>query len=965
MSIDLECYSSVDLKECGLYKYAESPDAEILLFGYSVNGDPVKVVDVACGEKIPDDILRAIADQNITKWAWNASFERIFLSIWMKRNYPQYFEGYGSPDDTVGNYLNPVSWCCTMTWAAYLGLPLSLDAAGAALKLSEQKMSEGKSQIRFFSVPRTPTKNNPATRNYPLDDIEKWETFKAYNKRDVEVEMQIQHKQRNFPVPDFVWEEYHLSEMINDRGILIDTAVAENAIDFDRRTKNELMARMIELTGLGNPNSTQQLTGWLKEKGIETDSLDKKAVIALLEDCPDDVAEVLRLRQQVSRSSVKKYQKMMQTQCADGRARGMFQFYGANRTGRFAGRHIQLQNLPKNHMDDLAEARAIVKNSDYRMMSLLYEDIPDTLSQLIRTAFIPKPGYDYIVCDFSAIEARVLAFLAGEQWRLDVFSRGDDIYCASASAMFKVPVEKHGQNSELRQKGKVAELACIAEGELVLTNHGLIPIESVTLDDLVWDGKEFVAHEGVIYKGEREVITYEGLTATPDHLVFIEGEQEPVQFGIAAASGSHLIQTGDGRRAIRLGEDYKPGKKMERKAESLLCSDEMPGLRNGSVAESEQPDQRALEGMPELLSARTCSKMADEKAHCRETTMRKPIYTKLLQLWRQRNKIRFPKCTGGRSLFDRYFRNSGQEHGAGSHRRQWGLRSWKYQVCHEGGESGKSQDNRSQPLRTGILALFRKRGKTEAFGWADKGRYNSGCRDCCGEQAEKLAYNKRTARLYDIRNAGRHHRFTVSGKLVHNCGYGGSVGAMKAMGGLEMGLTEDELQTIVNNWRNSNPRIVQFWWDVDRCVKETIRERMTTQTHGIKFSYKSGMMFILLPSGRSLAYAMPRIGENKFGGESVTYMGTDSSKKWSRIESYGPKFVENIVQAISRDILVCAMQSLSDYYIVGHVHDEVIIECSPETTIKEISELMGRTPPWLPGIELLGNGYRCAFYMKD
>ena len=656
IDIDIETFSSVDLKDGGVYKYSEAPDAELLLFGYSVDGSPVGVVDVAMGEKIPEDIIKAIADDAVIKYAYNASFERIFLSVWLKRNYPQYFKSYGDSGDTVGNYLNPVSWRCSMTWAAYMGLPLSLEAVGAALKLTEQKMGEGKSLIRYFCTPRTPTKNNPATRNYPADDPAKWETFKTYNKRDVEVEIQVQHKLRNFPVPDFIWDEYHLSEKINDRGILIDQAMAENAISFDSKVRNELMARMIDLTGLDNPNSTQQLTGWLKDKGIETDSLDKKAVIALLEDCPDDVAEVLRLRQQVSRSSVKKYQKMMMTMCEDGRARGMFQFYGANRTGRFAGRHIQLQNLPKNHMDDLAEARAIVRNGDYEMMKLLYEDIPDTLSQLIRTAFIPKPGYGFIVCDFSAIEARVLAFLAGEQWRLDVFSRGDDIYCASASAMFKVPVEKHGQNAELRQKGKIAELAL---------------------------------------------------------------------------------------------------------------------------------------------------------------------------------------------------------------------------------------------------------------------------------------------------------------------GYGGAVGALKAMGAIDMGLDETELQPLVDMWRASNPNIISFWWDVDRCVKETVRLHSDTETHGIKFSYKSGMMFILLPSGRSLAYAMPRIGENKFGGESVTYMGTDSSKKWSRIESYGPKFVENIVQAISRDILVYAMQSLSDYYIVGHVHDEVIIECRPETTIKEISELMGRTPPWLTGIELLGNGYRCSFYMKD
>lgn len=656
LSIDLETFSSVSLKDCGVYKYAESQDAEILLFGYSADGAPVTVIDVAQGEKIPEDILAALSDDTVTKWAYNATFERIFLSIWLQRNYPEHFSSYSIPEDTVRKYLDPSSWRCTMTWAAYMGLPLSLEQVGAVLKLSEQKMSEGKNLIRFFSVPRTPTKNNPATRNYPSDAPDRWETFKEYNKRDVEVEMQIQQRLSRFPVPDFVWDEYHLSEEINDRGILIDQTMVENAIAIDNHVRSDLMEEMKELTNLDNPNSNQQLQGWLRGKGIVSDSLDKKAIKELLPTVSADIQEVLQLKQQISRSSVKKYQKMMDTVCIDGRARGMFQFYGANRTGRWAGRHIQLQNLPQNHLKDLAEARQIVRSGDYELLSMLYEDIPDTLSQLIRTAFIPKPGYQFYVSDFSAIEARVLAHISGEKWRSDVFRRGEDIYCASAQAMFHVPVEKHGQNAHLRQRGKVAELAL---------------------------------------------------------------------------------------------------------------------------------------------------------------------------------------------------------------------------------------------------------------------------------------------------------------------GYGGAVGALKAMGALENGMEESELQPLVNMWRESNPNIVALWWDVDNAAKNCIRMRTKTETHGIRFTYESGFMFITLPSGRRLAYAKPRIGENQFGGESITYMGIDTQKKWSRIESYGPKIVENITQAISRDILAYAMRTLSHCFICGHVHDELIIECSPEVSLEAICEQMGRTPPWIPGIGLRGDGYRCGFYMKD
>lgn len=657
LSLDLETYSSVSLKKAGVYPYAESPDFEILLFGYSVNGGSVQVVDIACGEQIPKPVLSALTDDAVLKWAFNASFERICLSYWLQRHHPEHFKSYSIPEDSVRNYLNPEAWRCSMVWSAYIGLPLSLEGAGAVLKLDDQKLCEGKDLIRYFCVPCAPTKSNGSrTRNLPEHAPDKWALFKKYNQRDVEVEMAIQQRLRRYPVPDFVWEEYHLDQEINDRGIAIDMGIVENAICMDERSKAELSDKMKSCTSLENPNSVMQLKSWLSEHGMETDSLGKKAVVSMLKDAPADLQKVLELRLQLSKRSVKKYTAMQDTLCADGRARGMFQFYGANRSGRWAGRHIQLQNLPQNHLPDLEEARSLVKAGNYDALQLLYEDIPDTLSQLIRTAFVPKEGYKFIVSDFSAIEARVLSFLAGETWRMEVFETGGDIYCASASQMFHVPVKKHGQNAHLRQKGKIAELAL---------------------------------------------------------------------------------------------------------------------------------------------------------------------------------------------------------------------------------------------------------------------------------------------------------------------GYGGSVGALKAMGALEMGLQEKELQSLVASWREANPKIVQFWWDVDRAAKEAIRLRTEAETHGIRFIYQSAMLFIELPSGRRLSYVKPRIGENQFGGEAITYEGTGSTKKWERIESYGPKVVENITQAISRDILAYAMKTLSHCFIVAHVHDELIIECPKAVSLKAICDQMGRTPPWIESLALRADGYETMFYKKD
>lgn len=643
ISWDLETYSSVDLTKCGVYRYCESEDFEILLAAYSIDGGAVQVTDLACGEKLPQEILDALEDETVEKWSYNSQFERICLSRLL--GYP------------AGDYLAPASWRCSMVWASTLGLPRSLESVGAVLGLEKQKLTEGKDLIRYFCVPCRPTKaNGGRTRNRPEHDPEKWKRFKAYNLRDVETEMQIQKRLSNFPVPDAIWEEYHLDQEINDRGIGVDMELVRQAIAIDAHSRERLTAAMRELTELENPNSVQQMKQWLADHGMKTDTLGKKAVAELVKTAPEPLREVLSLRQQLAKSSVKKYTAMENAVCADSRAHGMFQFYGANRTGRFSGRLIQLQNLYKNTMPDLAQARALVRSGNYEALSMLYEDIPDTLSQLIRTAFVPQDGRKFIVADFSAIEARVIAWFAGEQWRLKVFEDGGDIYCASASQMFHVPVEKHGINGHLRQKGKIAELAL---------------------------------------------------------------------------------------------------------------------------------------------------------------------------------------------------------------------------------------------------------------------------------------------------------------------GYGGSVGALKAMGALEAGMTEEELQPLVDSWREANPNIVRFWWDVDRAVKDCIMQRVPTETHGLHFDYRSAMLFITLPSGRRLAYVKPRIGENQFGGESVTYMGVGGTKKWERLESYGPKFVENIVQGTARDILCYAMQTLKNCSIVAHVHDEIIIEADRRMSVAAVCEQMGRTPPWAKGLKLRADGYECEFYQKD
>lgn len=655
LEIDLETRSDRDITKCGVYAYADSPYFAITLMSVAVDGGAVQLYDLSNGDCVPENILSALVDESVVKRAFNVNFERVCLSKYLREEYPQIFRSYSVSGDTVGDYLSPVGWQCTMIHCRTLGLPSTLAAAGAALKLEQQKMPEGKALIKYFCVPYATVDGIPQFHT-SADAPDKWETFKTYNKQDVEAELAIDQRLSRFPVPDFIWEQFYLDQEINDRGIRVDMELVDAALTLDAQAKATLSAEMHRLTGIENPNSVYQLLEWLAEHGYQSDCLNKSAVRELLKTAKEPVKSVLELRLMLSKSSVRKYQAMQTAACSDHRARGMFSFYGASRTGRWAGRIIQLQNLPQNHIPDLTDARETVKHGYYDEVEMFYEDVPDTLSQLIRTAFVPRPGYKFIVADFSAIEARVIAWLAGEQWRMDAFANGEDIYCASASKMFGVPVVKHGENGHLRQKGKVAELAC---------------------------------------------------------------------------------------------------------------------------------------------------------------------------------------------------------------------------------------------------------------------------------------------------------------------GYGGSVGAMKAMGGDVLNLSDAELKQIVTDWRNASPHIVKFWWAVDDAIKTAIRRKTATETHELRFSCQSGMLFITLPSGRKLCYAHPQIGENRFGGESVTYMGVGTSKKWEHIESYGPKFVENIVQAVARDLLMFSMQTLSHCFIVGHIHDEMIIEADRRMSLDEVCRQMSRTPEWAKGLLLRADGYECEFYRKD
>jgi DNA polymerase len=953
--IDIETYSSTPIDN-GVYEYAADPDFQVLLFGYSIDKEPVKVVDLAEGEKLSDELTAVLTDPKVLKHAHNAAFERVCLSRFL-----------GMP---VGTYLDPAQWRCTMVKCAYYGLPLKLENAGIALKIDRKKFADtGKKLIKKFCVPS----GGGRPECYPEENPIEWETFKEYNVRDVEAEIDIDNA-----LPDIryekLWDEYAADQRINDNGALIDTVLVSSLVKINEDIDAEHLRRFKELTYVDNPKSITQLKAWFAAKGYSMTSLDKKTVSDLSKTCKDpEVLEVLKLRQLTGKSSITKYTAMQNliANAPDHRARGCFQFYGSH-TGRWAGRHIQLQNLPRNYLEELDSARQLVRSGDRETLELLYDNLPQVFSELIRTAIIAPEGKTLIVADFSAIEARVIAWVAGEQWKLQAFKDGKDLYCSTASAMFGVPVKKGGINGELRAKGKIAELACIAEGSLVLTDKGLIPIEQVTTDMKLWDGEEWVEHEGVIDKGIREVITYEGLTATIDHLVWAEGEERPIYFGTAAALGLHLVQTGNGGKALRVGGDHQLGETVEQTQKSLLCSDTMHGLRCDPVADTGSSDKRKIEGLSSLLTAETSPGMVIQETDSGKAKMRKSKRQRLQKLRSKRYKVQLFKRDRSRAVSDKDLRATGQSFGDRQDRHQQGLRYRKPEICHAYHKLRKSTEMCAHKVRSEILALWAHNYDQKTLSRYDKSRDNRRCKKSSTGETEKLAFDIRQAKVYDIRNAGRHHRFTVSDHLVHNCGYGGSVGALKAFGAVEMGIPESELEGIVTSWREANPNIVNLWWAVGNAAIDLVEGKAKVRhvNAQIGMSFQKGKLLIRLPSGRLLVYPGAAIGENRFGGKSIIYEGVNSTThQWDYIDTYGPRLVENIIQAIARDLLTEAILRIAknpDCKIVAHVHDEIIIEADPDkVTLDDMIEAMCVLPDWGDGLILNAAGFTSPYYMKD
>ena len=913
LGIDIESFSDISLPNAGVYRYVDSPAFRILLLAYAFDDDPVKIIDLASGERIPKRVEEAIKAKNIIKAAYNAQFERVCLS--------KHF----------GINLEPESWICTMVKALTLGLPAGLDNTAKALgfPLDKQKMFTGKNLIRLFCLPRKAQKENddqaclfePQMRYLPQDKPTEWQQFKAYCIQDVVVERDIRKKLERFQTTDDENKIWFLDQQINDYGVKLDLEFVQQAISIDEQYTVQLMEKYKKVTGLDNPKSVAQLKDWLKQElGVEVKSITKETMPELMEAAKDNkkALEALRIRQETAKTSVSKYTKMQDVICSDMRARGLLQFYGANRTGRWAGRLIQVQNLPQNKIEDLDVAREIVRSGDLELFEMVYDKVPNILSQLIRTAFIPSDNHRFIVSDFSAIEARVIAWLSGESWRMEVFKTHGKIYEASAAQMFRVPIESIGKGNPLRQKGKVAELACIAEGQLVLTDIGLVPIEKVTLCYKVWDGENFVSHDGVIYKGVREVINYEGLTATKDHLVWVEGTSWPVRFGSAASSGAHLLQSGSGKQTLRISEDYKQRKTLGKRLAFTLCTCKMRKLWKGTVDALLQSYKREIKRLPTVLITKADTKMARPEIYGSKAEMHKPKGWKLQELWRERDRIPFQICSRSRTLDDRELWPSRERKGVGQDRGQRTLRTRKSQMGNSSGELPKS------------------------------------------------------TKVYDILNCGKNNRFTVNNVLVHNCGYQGSVGALIQMGALKMGLQEAELKPIIDQWRAANTKIVQFWYDVEDAVVDAISNRTTVELqHGLKFIYQPGILFIQLPSGRRIAYVKPKLEEHdRFKGQlKITYEGMDqTTNTWVKIDTYAGKIVENIVQATARDCLRDAMLNVAaaGYKIAFHVHDEIVMDVPiGEGSREEISAIMGKSLPWAPDLPLRGDAYECSYYMKD
>ena len=909
---------------------------------------------------MPEEFLAALTDPQIVKIAHHAAFERICLSRYLQRRNLL----------AANKWLDSNQWRCTMVMASYLTLPRSLKDVAVTLRLSKQKMDEGKDLIRYFSVPCRPTKaNGGRTRNLPTDSPEKWDVYKTYNKQDVEVERAVCKALEKYPLPEQEWKLYALDQQINDRGVRVDKKLVKNAIAVDAVFAQAAYQRAKELTGLENPGSVNQLKAWLADQDMPMESLAKKIVQEKAAQTDGIVAELLNLRLELSKTSVKKYEAMARCVCKDGRIHGMMQFYGASRTGRFASRILNMQNLPQNHLPDLELAREIVKAGDEELLDALFASVPGTLSELIRTAFIPKDGCRFLVADFSAIEARVLAWLANEEWVLEEFRGKGKIYEATASRMFHIPQEsivKGNPNYEYRQKGKQATLSCIAEGQLVLTDHGLIRIENVKPHHRLWDGENWVPHEGVVYQGRKEVMTYDGLTATADHLVWIEGQARPVYFGFAAASGARLIRTEYCGQAIRMGEDNQPGKTVERAMESVLRTDGMRFLPQYSMDVSFQSDSGNLQRLPKLLSeAQADSKVAGAAADRRKRTLRKPQRQAVSFIWWPWHQILLSVRHSGGNLDSEKCSECTAGVRNGSHRQQWSLCAGEYPICSQRKESGQPALDSIIGMGSGILALFSKCGHQDAILRENTGRNHRISAGSGAHEAKKLEAHRRTARLYDIRNAGPHHRFTVSGRLVHNCGYGGGVGALKAMGAK---MPEEEMQPLVDAWRAANPNIVAFWSALDRAARTVIRRKTSARIGKIALYWQDDKMFMRLPSGRNLCYQSPHFTENRFGSDAIGYYAPNAAGQMVVQETFGGKLAENATQAIARDILAHALLTLekNGYPVVFHVHDEAVIEMPiGQGSLEEACKLMAITPDWAKDLPLRADGYECVYYRKD
>lgn len=1030
LNIDIEDYSPVDIKY-GVYKRAES--GEIILLAYSLDFAPVVVLDLT-KQKIPAWLLSALTDDNYIKRAFNAPYERNYFNI------------------TLGIYSPPEQWECTQARAAMCGLPLSLDEASKALGLIEKKDPIGKSLIRYFCVPCKATiANGGRTRNLPEHDPEKWAQFCGYNAQDVVVEQNVDKACRWYSIPDIEHQTWCLNERKNERGVMIDLKLVDSAIIINKAYREELIEEATDISGLSNVNSPKQLKEWLSdEMDEEVTTLNKLAVRQMLIDEEDpDVKRILQIRQLMSKSSITKYLALKFGACNDLRVRGMIQYYGANRTGREAGRGPQPQNFPR--LEDmfqednsfLDDVRELVKNRDVESLHFVFPNLSNILSQMLRPTFVAAPGKEFVVLDFSSIESLACACLAGEQWRIDFFKTGGDIYKASGAVMFHIPVERI--TKDIRQKCKIAELLCIEENQLVLTNHGLIPIKNVSLCDKVWDGFHFVTHGGVIFKGYKNVIEYDGLKATEDHLVWVKGKQEPVQFGEAKRNSTSLLRSGIGGASLRLVEDYRSGKMLETKLASSYGSCAVYKLRNRNLDKFIFFKKRYNERMQILLPACFNSKMAENEVKRSLSAMHEPKRQRVQKLWTKRRSVQICLDNGSRLVDSSEYRITRQSFRVGQDRQRKTLRTWQSQIHNTSTKQSQQTNYQNAGLETGRMAFRLYSSSTKIKSGLNQRTNDRRSKINSFEPGKSLQQCPEKVAVYDILNAGPYNRFTVSNVLVHNCQYGGGEGAMERNNSTiedpKKRIPEKEIAGLIKTWRKANPAIVQMWWDLDAAAKLAINTGTLVEVRsGVAFGMKNGNLLMRLPSGRCLVYQkaflqkfyvakVPEIDKTgtpkiyydeentpylkfvhvklgkvfkhthdefkermlskgvyynyavfneylkQFGlsckapkptiRETVCFWGMDGI--WKVIETYGPKFFENLVQAACRDLLMHSVINVekAGISVVLTVHDEFVAEVEQDAySLDEVKKIMLQLPGWCAMWPVRADGFIGPYYMK-